>query len=249
VSDQTQEKENSLAELMVRILKEPLKPLDESVKGLKGELADIKEEIEHTKNSVVSGVVDVLNKHERNAKNRDEETLEVLRTSLSEQALALAAMPGLVSDALAGTVTSLHEQLNKQQASLAAILAQWQTHASAAHTEQAASINTAVAGISQRLEQQQKSAQAAQLALLGALKSAAEHSQSAMAKTQQDGQTLREAFATAQAEVLGALHQQAEVFSTRLDQSQAKVRQLTVIIGVFFGSMIAYVVYDLLGRV
>lgn len=238
MSDQTQEKENSLAELMGRILKEPLKPLDESVRGLKDELADIKEEIEHTKNSVVSGVVEVLNKHERSSKNRDEETLEVLRTSLSEQAQALA-----------GTVTSLQEQLHEQQASLAAMLAQWQTHASAAYTEQTASINTAVAGISQRLEQQQKSTQAAQLALLGALKSAAEHSQSAMAKTHHDGQKLREAFSATQAELLGALHQQAEVFSTRLDQSQAKVRQLTIIIGVVFGSMIAYVVYDLLGRV
>lgn len=238
MSDQTQEKENSLAELMARILKEPLKPLDESVRGLKDELADIKEEIEHTKNSVVSGVVEVLNKHERSSKNRDEETLEVLRTSLSEQAQALA-----------GTVTSLHEQLHEQQASLAAILAQWQTHASAAYTEQTASINTAVAGISQRLEQQQKSAQAAQLALLGALKGAAEHSQSAMAKIQQDGQTLRELFAAGQAEVLGALSEQAQVFNTRLDQSQAKIRQLTIIIGVFFVSMLAYVVYDVLGRV
>lgn len=249
MSDQTQEKENSLAELMVRILKEPLKPLDESVKGLKDELADIKDEIEHTKNSVISGVVEVLNKHERNAKNRDEETLEALRTSFSEQAQALAAMPVQVNDALAGSVTRLHAQLHEQQTSLAATLAQWQTHASAAHTELAASMNTAVAGISQRLEQQQKSAQAAQLALLGALKSAAEHSQSAMAKTQQDGQTLREAFVVAQAEVLGALRQQTEVFSTRLDQSQAKVCQLTVIIGVFFGSMMAYVAYDLLGRI
>lgn len=249
MSDQTQEKENSLAELMARILKEPLKPLDESVKGLKDELADIKEEIEHTQNSVVSGVVEVLNKHERGAKNRDEETLEILRTNLSEQTQALAAVPGLVRDTLAGTVTSLQEQLHEQQASLAAILAQWQTHASVAYAEQAASINTAVTGISQRLEQQQKSAQAAQLALLGALKNAAEHLQPTMAKTQQDVQTLRELFAAGQAEVLGALSEQAQVFHTRLDQSQAKIRQLTIIIGVFFVSMLAYVVYDVLGRV
>ncbi|MBN6717188.1 hypothetical protein [Pseudomonas capsici] len=249
MSNQAQEKENSLAELMARILKEPLKPLDESVKGLKDELADIKDEIEHTKNSVVSGVVEVLNKHERSAKNRDEDMLEALRTSISEQAQALAAMPGHVGEALAGSVTSLPEQLHKQQASLAGMLAEWQTHASATHTEQAASINTAVAGISQRLEQQQKGAQAAQLALLGALKGAAEHSQSAMAKTQQDGQTLRELFAAGQAEVLGALSEQAQVFNTRLDQSQAKIRQLTIIIGVFFVSMLAYVVYDVLGRV
>lgn len=247
MSDQTQEKENSLAELMVRILKEPLKPLGESVKGLKDELADIKEEIEHTTNTV-NGVTEALRQSERDAGRRNDEMLDTLRTRFSDQAQELAAMPVQLTDVLASTVAGLQAQFHEQQASLAVTLAQWQTSATATQAEQAASINAAVASISQRLEQQQKSAQAAQHALIGALEGAAEHSQSAMAKTQQDGQMLRETFAVGQAEILGALGQQAESLHTRLDQSQAKVRQLAVAIGVFFVSMLAYVVYDLLGR-
>lgn len=56
MSDQTQEKEKSLAELMVRILKEPLKPLGESVQGLEAELSDIKAELEQVSGNFADGL-------------------------------------------------------------------------------------------------------------------------------------------------------------------------------------------------
>lgn len=52
MNNQAKEKEKSLAELMVRILKEPLKPLDKSIADLNGDLSKIKEEIEEANSTL-----------------------------------------------------------------------------------------------------------------------------------------------------------------------------------------------------
>lgn len=87
MSDQTREKEKSLAELMVRILKEPLKPLGASVKGLEGGLADLKEEIE-----LVNGSVGECQSHSQAAARRSKDVLEVLEKLQHDQAERLSAL-------------------------------------------------------------------------------------------------------------------------------------------------------------
>lgn len=279
MSDQTREKEKSLAELMVRILKEPLKPLDESLKGLEGELSDIKAGLD-----MVSGTVtDGLKKSDDAAKRRSKEALESLYTlrdeqaewmptlqaslaehakaldaRLSESLTALALSERRVLDAVASvgeaqrsvahTIETLPAQLSDNRTALDNALVQWGAEVATLNAAMASGLKAAVAEIGQRLELQHKATQAVHQALLNGMKGAAEHTQAVMAENLQAGQALCDSLASGQAGVIGALNQHAEALNARLDQSQAKLRQLTITAGVFFVSMLAYVAYELLSR-
>lgn len=283
MNDQTREKEKSLAELMVRILKEPLKPLGESLQGLEGELSDIKAELE-----LVSGTVaDGLKKSDDAAKRRSKEALEALHTlrdeqaewmptlqvrlaehaqagaqaldaRLSESLTALAQSERRVLDAVASvseaqrsvahTIEALPAQFSDNRTALDNALVQWGAEVATVNAAVASGLKAAVAEIGQRLEFQHKAAQVVHQALLNGMKGAAEHTQAVMAENLQAGQALRDSLASGQAEVIGALNQHAEALNARLDQSQAKLRQLMITTGVFFVSMLAYVAYELLSR-
>lgn len=283
MSDQTQEKEKSLAELMVRILKEPLKPLGESLQGLDGELSDIKADLE----LVIGTVADGLKKSDDAARQRSNEALEALQTlcveqgegvatlqeSLAEHARArtqaldallsesrttLAQSERRVLDAVASVVenqrsathslAALSDQLHDNRAALDNALIKWEAGVVTANAAVASGLKAGVAEIGQRLELQHKASQAAHQALLNDIKGAAEHTQAVMAENLQAGHALRDSLASGQAGVIDALNQHAEVLNARLDQSQAKLRQLTITTGVFFVSMLAYVAYELLSR-
>ncbi|MBT8766301.1 hypothetical protein [Metapseudomonas boanensis] len=283
MSDQTREKEKSLAELMVRILKEPLKPLGESVQGLEGELSDIKAELELFSGTVADG----LKKSDDAAKRRNNEALEALHTlrdeqaewvptlraslaehaqagaqaldaRLSESLTALAQSERRVLDALASVgeaqrsaahvLAALSAQFSDNRAALDNALVHWETEVVTANAAVASGLKAAVAEIGQRLEHQHKAAQAVHQALLNGMKGAAEHTQAVMAENLQAGHALRDSLVSGQAGIISALNQHAEALNARLDQSQAKLRRLTITTGVFFVSMLTYVGYELLSR-
>lgn len=278
MSDQTREKEKSLAELMVRILKEPLKPLDASVRGLEGGLSDIKAEVE-----VVSGSVAECQVNSENAAKRSKEALGLLgklhdeqtqwglsfQTSLTEQTQTLEEhlSKGLkdvekserrlleavasVGDAQGSAVqilASLPAQLSDNRAALDNALEKWQAGVTLTHTAMESGLSAVVAEIGQRLENQHKTAQAVHHALLKGMKGAAEQTQALMTDNLQTGQALHDSLASGQAGIIGALNQHAEALNARLDQSQARLRQLAITTGVMLVSMLVYVGYELLSR-
>lgn len=280
MSDQTREKEKSLAELMVRILKEPLKPLGESVRGLEGYLSDIKAEIE-----VVSGTVAECLAHGNNAAKRSKDVLALLGTLRDEQAewrlalqaslaehteagtqaldahhneslRALAQSERRLLDAVASvceaqcsvahTLDALPAQFSDNRAALDNTLVQWEAGVATINAAVASGLNVVVAQIGQGLENQHTTAQAVHHALLEGMRGAAEHTQAVVTENLQTGQALLDSLANGQVEVIGALNQHTEALNARLDQSQAKLRQLMITTGVMVVSMLAYVGYELL---
>jgi len=282
VSDQIQEKEKSLAELMVRILKEPLKPLGESVKGLEGDLTDIKAEIE----LVGVPLADCLAQSTLAAK-RSKDAVELLGTlrdeqaawspqlqaqlakhaqagthsldaSLRESLTALAQSEHRVLKALADVgeaqrsatdlIAALPMQLSESRTMLDNALVQWALGLNAINSTMASGLKAAVAEISQRLEHQHKATLAVHQVLFNSMKDASLQSQAQSDQKLQASKVLVDTLSDGQARIIGALNQHTGALTARLDQSQAKLRQLTITLAVFFGSMMAYVGYELLSR-
>ncbi len=278
MSEQTREKEKSLAELMVRILKEPLKPFGESIKGLEGGLSEIKEELELVNGTVADG----LKNSDDTARRRDTEALKALHTLRDEwmpalqtciaehaqagaQALEVRLGDGLTAlaqserrmlDAFANvseaqrsveqTIAALPSEFSANRTALDNAFAQWGGEVAMGNDAMASGLKAAVAEIGDRLEFQHTAAQAGHEALLNGMKNAAEHIQAMMTENLQAGQVLSDSLVSTQAEIIVALNQHAEALNARLDQSQAKLWQMTVTTGVFLFSMVAYVGYELL---
>lgn len=220
MSDQTREKEKDLAELMVRILKEPLRPLDESVKDLERELFDIKAEIE-----LVSGTVADCLTHSNNAAKRSKDASELLGTLRNEQAEWVSTLQASLAEHAQIQAQTIDARLSE---SLKAV----------AQSERR--VLDAVASVCE--------AQLSAAHILAAMKGAAEHTQALMAENLQAGQVLRDSLTSGQAEIIGALNKHVEALNAQLDQGQAKLRRLTITTGVFFASMLFYVGYELLSR-
>lgn len=115
-------------------------------------------------------------------------------------------------------------------------LVQWEAGVVTINTARASGLNVVVAQIGQRLENQHTTAQAVHHTLLKGMKGAAEHTQAVITENLQTGQALLESLANGQVEVIGALNQHAEALSARRDQSQTKLRELTITTGVMFVS-------------
>ena len=114
MSDQIQEKEKSLAELMVRILKEPLKPLGESVKGMESDLSDIKTEIE----LVGVPLADCLAQSTFAAK-RSKDAVELLGTLRDEQAAWSPQLQAQLAEHAQAGAHSLDASLRENLSALA----------------------------------------------------------------------------------------------------------------------------------
>ncbi|MFJ4431389.1 hypothetical protein ACIPZG_10500 [Pseudomonas sp. NPDC089395] len=107
MSNQTLEKEKSLAELMVRILKEPLKPLDKSMADLNGELSDVKKEIEET-HSVLSLCLDQA----EIAAKQGKQAVQSLRSLRDEQSTWMPTLQAWIAEQAQSGVESVGKQLS-----------------------------------------------------------------------------------------------------------------------------------------
>lgn len=114
MSDQIREKEKSLAELMVRILKEPLKPLGESVKGLEGDLSEIKSEIE-----LVSGTVADCLTHSESAAKRSKEASGLVATLRDAQAGWVQTLQASIAEHAQAGTEALSASLSESLTALA----------------------------------------------------------------------------------------------------------------------------------
>ncbi|MFV1943847.1 hypothetical protein VPH49_23905 [Pseudomonas luteola] len=308
MSGQTNEKEKHLAELMARILKEPLKPLEKSVAGLGGELSDIKEEAEQTSSTLslclteaenaakqskeavhslgrlrdeqsawVPTLKDCIAEHarsgvqaieaqlgahaDRNASALATVTGDVLSalTSISQDqrsaAQAIGALPMHLSRELGETNASLasmgqvlQEQILQGQAVFDKALVQSGTQLASAQAMIASGLKDTTREVSQLVVHQQRIAQATHQAVLNEIKDSAGQAQSQIAESLHVGKLLCESLNNSHIELMAALSQHTEVLNTRLDQSQTKVRHLTITTGCLFVSMLAYIAYDLLSK-
>jgi len=381
MSGQTNEKEKHLAELMARILKEPLKPLEKSVAGLGGELSDIKEEAEQTSSTLslclteaenaakqskeavhslgrlrdeqsawVPTLKDCIAEHarsgvqaieaqlgahaDRNASALATVTGDVISalTSISQEqhstAQAIGALPmhlsreldatnaalkdciaehaqsgvqaieaqlgahadrnalalATVADNVLSALTSISQdqrsaaqaigalpmhlsrELGETNASLASMgqvlqeqilqgqavfdkaLVQSGTQLASAQAMIASGLKDTTREVSQLVVHQQRIAQATHQAVLNEIKDSAGQAQSQIAESLHVGKLLCESLNNSHIELMAALSQHTEVLNTRLDQSQTKVRHLTITTGCLFVSMLAYIAYDLLSK-
>ena len=98
------------------------------------------------------------------------------------------------------------------------------------------------------VEHQHKATLAVHQVLFNSMKDASLQSQAQSDQKLQASKVLVETLSDGQARIIGALNQHTGALTARLDQSQAKLRQLTITLAVFFGSMMAYVGYELLSR-
>lgn len=301
MNDQAKEKEKSLTELMVRLLKEPLKPLDKSMADLNGDLLEIKGEIEEANGmlSLCMDNVEVAAKQSKQAVQslgslREEQSVwlptlqaciaghiqvgtQTMETQLGAHSdrsdSALTAVAEEVLSALAGisqeqrsaiqALDALPEHLSRElgvtntsMASMSQMVLEQIRHGQAkldnafalVEAQWASGLKDTTDQIGQLVVRQQNSAQAMHQAMLKEMKEATGQVQSTVAESLHVGHALCESLNNSHADLMAALNQNTELLNSRLDQSLTKIRYLTITTGVFFVSMLAYVGYDLLGK-
>lgn len=148
----------------------------------------------------------------------------------------------------AHSLAAIPEQLSDNRAAVDNVVLQLEVGLAKANTAMASGFTGVVAEICQRLERQHKSVQAVHQVLLNGMKVAAEHAQAETAANLQAGQALRDSLANDHIGIINVLNQHAEALNARLDQNEARLRQLTITTGILFVSILTYAGYELLLR-
>lgn len=120
MNDLAKEKEKSLTELMVRILKEPLKPLDKSMADLNGDLLEIKEVIEEA-----NGMLSLCMDNAEIAAKQSKQAVLSLRSLREEQPVWLPSLQANIAEYVRVGVQTVEDQLgahaDRSQSALKAV--------------------------------------------------------------------------------------------------------------------------------
>lgn len=130
MSFQPTEKEKSLAELMARVLKEPLKPLDKSMSDLSGDLSDIKQLVDDS-----AGIISLCLENSDSAFKQCKEAVKISR--------------GLQDELLPAIKSSIIQHVQEGGRALEAQLSAYADHSTSALEGMARDVLSAVEGVNQ----------------------------------------------------------------------------------------------------
>jgi len=150
---------------------------------------------------------------------------------------------------LASGHQSLEEQIRQSHAALEKGIAQSEADMASMNEAIATSVKGATLQIGQLVVHQQRTFSAAHQAVLTEVANATGRAQATMLQSLQVGQSLGESLDRAFAQLTEKLDQQTALLNARFHRSEAKVKQLTIIMSMSFVSMLAYIAYDLLSKV
>lgn len=253
VTSEIKNKEKSLTELMVKILKEPLNPLESSLKKLNTEVLDTKDKVEE--------INDAINAVGANT----EEIINPLKKSLRE----------LQDDDVPGAISKLRDfistQVEEKKQNISAALSQQSAHYD---SQLKAATGEVFEKLSDVLGQQNESVQAAiqqyqqtgidsAEALLQQLLNAAERQESDRRQVLSSLETLSsdvpaalvqhltpltqaiESLQTSQQALTEAVSQQKSYLEAQIAASQGRFRYIVIIFALFATSTLAYIGYDI----
>ncbi|MCS3507473.1 hypothetical protein [Achromobacter sp. JUb104] len=245
-------KEKSLSDLMVKILKGPLNPIEDSLKTLKDDLLDTKDLVSEVNDAVNVSVGD-LEKVQKTLKRIREDSLPEIASSIQT---VIAGHVGSQSQHIIAKLTELSSSLGQE--------------VGAARAEQAHLIQAAIAEVRLNRENAEnadvdRSGQLQSLALelkqaiveIGTVledlhrKSDSASSEGFRNLTQESCRVAHELSASlerCQTVMMEAMDQQRRAMLEEFSSLKAKMKISAIIIGVFFASMLAYVGYDLSGK-
>lgn len=181
--------------------------------------------------------------------------LAQVRVEHGNAAQAIDALPAHLKRALEATNASLasrheslQEQIRQSHAALDKGIAQSEADMASMNEAMATSVKGATLQIGQLVVHQQRTFSAAHQAVLSEVVNATGLAQATMSQSLQVGQSLGESLDRALAQLTEKLDEQTALLNARFIRSEAKVKQLTIIMGVSFVSMLAYIAYDLLSK-
>lgn len=191
-------KEKTLAELMVKILKEPLNPLEASIKALSGDLADTRDSITEINDTLgasaddaekatksllqalrkireedVPSLLTKLQKHITDQSASDARAFEaLLEHSTAVHISSVSSTEAVLLDALAGATRQqgeLAQSIEALRPHIESSAAEVSRQLSSSHSSSVADFNAAVIGVGVRIAEQQQASQETLLAGLQTL--------------------------------------------------------------------------------
>ncbi|MGE8454250.1 MAG: hypothetical protein ACN6OP_27315 [Pseudomonadales bacterium] len=245
-------KEKSLSDLMVKILKGPLNPLEDSLETLKDDLLDTKDLVSEVNDAVNVSVGD-LEKVQRTLKRIRDDSLPEIASSIQT---VIAEHVGSQSQHIIAKLTELSSSLGQEFG--------------AARAEQVLLVQAAIAEVRLNREHAEnadvdRSGQLQSLAVelkqaLAEIGTAADdlHRKSDSARAaefrelmQESRRVSRELSASiegCQTVMKEAMDQQRRAMLAEFSSLKAKMKISAITTGIFFASMLAYVGYDLSGK-
>ena len=185
----------------------------------------------------VLSALDGVNQEQRSTA----QTIEALPAHISQEL-------GITNASLEDLGQTLQDQIRQSQALVDAAIARAQAQLESTSSAIALGLKSTTGRISQLVMHQQRTAQAAHQAMFSEMRDAATQAQAATEENVQTGQALNESLSARHDELVAAFANHTEALNARLDQSQAKVRNLTITTGVLLVLMAVYVAYGLLGH-
>lgn len=245
-------KEKSLSELMVKILKGPLNPLEDSVKTLKGDLLDTKDLVSEVNDAVNVSVGD-LEKVQKALKRIRDDSLPEIASSIQT---VIAEHVGSQSRDIIAKLTELSSSLGKEVGAARAeqvLLVQAaiaEVRLNREHTENAdidrsgqlqslaVELKQAIAEIGTVLEDQHRKSDSA----------SAEGFQKLTQESFRVAQELSASLERCQTVMMEGMDQQRRAMLAEFSSLKAKMKISAITTGIFFASLLAYVGYDLSGK-
>ncbi|WP_148042927.1 hypothetical protein [Dickeya undicola] len=249
MSTEIKNKEKSLAELMVRILKEPLNPLESSMKILHDEVLDAKERIEEVNDTLGASTDDIRLMVKQQFVSIGDDVIPTLIASLKEY---ISQQTTTVTDNVA---LSLDEQFVKQEEHLN-MVDEKALNKFTSILEGQREVKQSISELSQQLASTSQHMHTEHLAVTQRLDMACE----AIAKDiEVTSNSIKEVLTESisdminvtiqqlnnHLDLLEALNLQQTNLSEKLSTNQSKLRTLTIMTGIFFALTIGYIGYDI----
>ena len=252
ITTEIKNKEKSLAELMVRVLKEPLTPLEDSIKVIHDGILDTKELIEDINNAVGASACDVdkvskaINKQFIEIRDDDIPTLmNSLQVFISQQATLTMES---VDISLGEQSTKYEEHINtiseKVLIKLTAILDGYMEV-----KQLFARLGDQLTSTSQRIESEHTTTVQKIDTTYKAIANDIENSSASitekLAENLIEGKKESAQQQNNHIELLDALTQQQTILREQLAINQGKLTKLTTVIGIYFFFTFAFICYDI----
>ncbi|MDY4379646.1 hypothetical protein SOV92_17745 [Pectobacterium brasiliense] len=249
MSTEIKNKEKSLTELMVRILKEPLNPIESSMKALHDDVLDTKERIEEVNDTLGASSDDILRMMKQQYADMEHDVIPTFISSLQEY---ISQQTTTVTNKVA---LSLGEQSVKQEEYLNAV-AENMLYKFTSIWEGQREVKQSIAELSQQLVSASQRIHTEHVDVTQRLDMACE---SIAKDIEVASSSIKELLTESMSDMvngtipqlnnhsdlLDALNLQQKNLSEKFSASQSKLRTLTIMIGIFFASTIGYIGYDI----
>lgn len=244
-------KEKSLSDLMVRVLRGPLNPLEDSLKTLKDDLLDTKDLVSEVNDAVHASVQDFEKIHKALKKIRDDSLPEMassIKATLSDhvgsESRQITAMLAEVSSSLSREVGAARaEQVTLVQAAIAEVRL---------NREREESANAEHAGQLRLLALESKRACVEIAAALEGLHRRSDCVSTALDKMEQENcriaQGISVPFERGKAAMMETMAEQRQLMLAEFSLLRAKMKTLAITSGAILASVLAYVGYDLYSK-